>query len=294
MALPDTIARLFLEAADALAPPEARNEAHWLSIGTVDYYVTPRLLSRHGITPPPKRPEESFEQRSKRLMSSFAAALGYGEYSELDVNNRADVLLDLNYPLPDELRGRFDLVWDSGSVEHVMNAYQAVRNAVDLVRPGGIFVSTQGIGDQTNAGYWTISPNFFVDFLETNGFETIAFTLWDRRGHTAPYREITTKTSTTGSLIPARHLPSYYLRTVRKDLVSRWFYGDRIPNRASAVLEMRVPSVARALNAILGRTGTAGPDWGMWVAARKTRQASESLPIQNIYRGSYTLKPRSR
>lgn len=275
MGLTDAIAGLFLDAADAIRPAEA--EARWLSIGTIDYYVSPELLSKHDINPPGS-------SDSKQCMAHFVSALGYPLYEELDINERADIRHDLNYPIPDALHERYDLVWDCGSVEHVMNSYQANKNLIDLVRVGGIVVCQQGIGDQTNAGYWTISPNFYLDFLTANGFEILEFILFDRRGHTVQGVEVASKGQPVGQTIPLVRLPGYYLRTVRADVVARVLSSHALPTRAMASLEYRLPSVARVANAILGRTPRGGPDWIMLVIGRKTAELPETFRIQNVYR----------
>jgi SAM-dependent methyltransferase len=284
MALPDTVARLFLDSRARLAPPPGRDQPRWLSVGTVDYYVTAPLLRRYGIPVPDERAGEDPAAHSKRLMALFAAQLGYPRYEELDINDRADVRFDLNHPLPDELRGEFDLVWDSGSIEHVMNGYRALRNALELVRVGGLLVFTQGIGDQTNAGYWTLSPNLYLGFFRANGLEMVEMLLYDRRGHTKPYEEVATKTSTVGGLIPLRLLPTYYMRMLRHDLSSR-LLARGWPTRLLGGAETYAPRLAELARVALGRTASGGPDWSVWVVARKTKELPERFEIQNIYRG---------
>jgi len=285
LGLTDPIATLFLDSADAIRPIEVSGDARWLSLGTIDYWVTPELLTSRGLSPAdePEPPGEDEHDRSKRLMTHFADAFGYSSYEELDINDRAEIRHDLNYPIPDDLRGRYDLVWDCGSIEHVMNAYQAMRNMLDLARVGGILLCLQAIGDQTNAGYWTISPNFYLDFLGANGVEILEFLLWDRRGHTLRAGKVITKGQPVGATIPPLRVPGYYLRTARADLGSR-LLAHRFPARALASLEFRWPSLARVAYTMLGRSPKGGPDWFLFVIGRKTARVPEAIQIQNVYR----------
>lgn len=208
--------------------------------------------------------------------------LGYAEYDALDMGNHG-ITCDLNLPLPVELRGRYDLVYDHGTVEHVMDVIQALRNMLTATRVGGLLVHHQFIGDQTNAGYWTVSPNFYADWYEANGCRVLASVLFNRRGHTTPYVPIVQKTTTVGSLLPFRHVPGYYCRLFRLDLLLRALRGRRwVKKVLFAPHHYRMPRLQRVFNAIAG-IGAGGPDWGMFVIARKCSE-ERGHRIQNIYR----------
>jgi hypothetical protein len=46
----------------------------------------------------------------------------------------------LNKPVPDNLRSRFSVVFDGGTLDHVFNICQALKNAMEMVEVGGYFV----------------------------------------------------------------------------------------------------------------------------------------------------------
>src|SRR5436190_3947788 len=50
---------------------------------------------------------------------------------------RATFIHDFNRPIAPELRGRYDTVFDGGSLEHIFNLPQALVNCSLLCRPGG-------------------------------------------------------------------------------------------------------------------------------------------------------------
>ena len=49
----------------------------------------------------------------------------------------ADLLFDLNEPLPPELEGTFDLIIDGGTLDNVFNPTQAMMNIARMLRAGG-------------------------------------------------------------------------------------------------------------------------------------------------------------
>lgn len=104
-------------------------------------------------------------------------------WDALDVirHHGSERLADLNEPLPPELAGRYDLVVDGGTLEHVFDIAQGLRNVATLVRPGGCVVhhSPAGMG---NHGFYNLNPTLFLDFYGDNGFTVHAVTLLVRDG----------------------------------------------------------------------------------------------------------------
>jgi SAM-dependent methyltransferase len=86
----------------------------------------------------------------------------------------ASIIHDLNLPIPADLRGRYDLVWDGGTLEHVFNFPAALQNAMQMVRVGGhIFLDTPA-NNQCGHGFYQFSPElFFRVFTPANGFELL-------------------------------------------------------------------------------------------------------------------------
>lgn len=84
-------------------------------------------------------------------------------YVAVDFDASPHVLrLDLNFDdVPQEHRGRYDLVTNFGTTEHVANQIQAMKVIHDLTRPGGIMlhtVPTQGYSAHAMINY---TPKFF-------------------------------------------------------------------------------------------------------------------------------------
>lgn len=102
---------------------------------------------------------------------SFFNALGH----QLDCIDHKEVrggeiVHDLNERLPEALREKYDLLIDTGTIEHCFNVAEAMRSTAELVRQGGYVI--QGIGlNYYNHGFYNFSPTFVRDFFGQNGFD---------------------------------------------------------------------------------------------------------------------------
>lgn len=105
----------------------------------------------------------------------FEAICGGGEVHALDYSpyEGADIICDLNsYDLPAEYIGKFDLVIDGGTLEHVFNQNNAINNINRLVREGGYVYHMLPCSGWVDHGFYSYSPTFFEDvYTKENGFE---------------------------------------------------------------------------------------------------------------------------
>jgi hypothetical protein len=104
----------------------------------------------------------------------FLTLLGAKELVSVDYSDyeSADVLQDMNVPLKDELRERFSLVHDGGTIEHVFNVYQAFKNCMEMVRLGGHFTQVGVANNYLGHGFWQFSPEMiFRAFSAENGYK---------------------------------------------------------------------------------------------------------------------------
>jgi hypothetical protein len=90
----------------------------------------------------------------------------------LDVSDYegADHIHDLNTPVPEGLRDRFGTVIDVGTLEHVFDAPQTLRNAKAMLATGGRIIHLNPMSNQAEHGFYQLSPTLYHDFYVTNGF----------------------------------------------------------------------------------------------------------------------------
>ncbi|HLP07699.1 MAG TPA: methyltransferase domain-containing protein [Opitutaceae bacterium] len=155
-----------------------------LTLGKQDIYLTAQDLSfwtaYYGV-PTVGGPE--FEYSAK---PDFAAL---GRLSDREVFRRlgatlesldasdyegCDHVADLNSPLPPEqLRGRYDLVLDTGTFEHVFHLPNAFQFCHSLLKEGGRMVHMSPLSNYADHGFYMLSPTLYHDFYETNGWRIL-------------------------------------------------------------------------------------------------------------------------
>lgn len=128
------------------------------------------------------RPEyESFHRLAGAVPESTTPAYADGLFralgaSQVDVMDYSDyeganLLHDLNQPVPDPFKAAFDAVVDGGTLEHVFNFPTAIRNCMEMVRPGGSFFSATIPNNWCGHGFYQFSPELFHRvFSPENGF----------------------------------------------------------------------------------------------------------------------------
>jgi hypothetical protein len=133
-----------------------------------------RVLQQAGI----ERPQESARELL-RVGEGYAepllTLLGAEEICSIDASayEGASVVHDMNQPVVEELKGRFSVVIDGGSLEHVFDFPRAIRNVMEMVRLDGWFLGITPANNFMGHGFYQFSPEvFFRLFDSANGFRT--------------------------------------------------------------------------------------------------------------------------
>jgi len=119
---------------------------------------------------------DPFAERGERVhQDTFFRMLGYSAVHSIDFveDEHPTYRLDLNEPIPDELRASYDLVCDGGTTEHCFNVPQVLTNAVELLRPGGTVVHVLPTSGWLVHGFYQFTPRLFCHFYAENGFRDI-------------------------------------------------------------------------------------------------------------------------
>jgi SAM-dependent methyltransferase len=112
----------------------------------------------------------------------FFAILGAKEILAVDLSafEGAQIIHDMNLPIPSALDSSFDVVYDGGTLEHIFNLPTALRNAAQMVRPDGTFISLTQPNNFCGHGFYQFSPELYYRFLCTrNGYAMQSCILWE-------------------------------------------------------------------------------------------------------------------
>jgi hypothetical protein len=102
--------------------------------------------------------------------------LGARHVDALDASDYegANLIADLNQPVPESYRARYDLVYDSGSLEHIFNVPQVLRNYMEMTRVGGSVLIETFASNLMGHGLYQFSPELFYRvFSPENGFRVV-------------------------------------------------------------------------------------------------------------------------
>jgi hypothetical protein len=145
---------------------------------TEDIAATGRFF---GITTPPP----SFARTGPRshtnvlagapLAREFWTWLGLN-YASIDIDGSpGSIALDLNYDeVPAAFIGKYEVVTNFGTTEHVANQLQSFKIAHDLATPGGLMLHVLPTSGGLNHGLVSYNPKFFWMLGRSNGYK-IAF-----------------------------------------------------------------------------------------------------------------------
>ena len=83
----------------------------------------------------------------------------------------ATMVHDMNLPVGDELKQKFSVVIDGGTLEHVFNFPTAIRNCMEMLKVGGHFFAHTMANNFMGHGFYQFSPELFYRvFSPENGF----------------------------------------------------------------------------------------------------------------------------
>lgn len=111
----------------------------------------------------------------------FFNHLGFEVVDSLDISNYegANILGDLNdATLSDQITQRYDLIFDSGTLEHIFEAPTALRTLSELVAQGGAIVHSTPTNGFMDHGFWQVSPDAFRSFYPLEGFSILTSALF--------------------------------------------------------------------------------------------------------------------
>ncbi len=195
-----------------------------LTLGRQGLHCPPRRL-RHavldfGLDAKPEEVDRCFHREpcGPLYADEFFRFLGAKELVSVDHSDfeGATLLHDLNEPFPEQERGRFDLVFDGGTLEHVFDYPAALRHCLELPSAGGHFLTITPASNLMGHGFYQLSPElFFRVFTAENGFELRKFVLFDCLKTDAPFFQINDP-ARTGLRTELRSSKAFYLAVLAR------------------------------------------------------------------------------
>jgi hypothetical protein len=112
---------------------------------------------------------------AEKFADVFLRKLGFIAIRTIDASSYegADIIHDLNTPVPEEWRGTVRFLYDGGTLEHVFDIATAFKNVISLLSIGGVALFAPPANSQCGHGFYQFSPELFYRLLQTNGFDDV-------------------------------------------------------------------------------------------------------------------------
>lgn len=121
-----------------------------------------------------RQPIEGSSQTDKELFGFPGAT-----FHALDVSDYegADIICDLNLPLPQQLCGIADFIFDGSCLDNIFDPANALRSFSKLLRPGGRMMLMEH-GTAIQGALAVFSPEWFFDYFAVNDYADCQITLF--------------------------------------------------------------------------------------------------------------------
>jgi hypothetical protein len=159
-----------------LARSAGADFTHPLMLGRQRMHIQPRDLSAAFATAGLDLPSErakALHAAQDGFVEPLLELLGASDPASMDNSDfeGSTLVHDLNEPVPDDLKGRYSLVWDGGTLEHVFNFPTAIANAMAMTAVGGHYLGMAPANNWMGHGFFQFSPELWFRVLSPeNGF----------------------------------------------------------------------------------------------------------------------------
>jgi len=115
-------------------------------------------------------------ERERTTMFSEITDLTNIDYDSIDVcpglsNTK---VMDLNFDrLPRRMRGRYDVVFNFGTTEHIVNQWNCFDVIHQALKVGGVAYHQLPASGYLDHGYYCYTPLFFKEIAKANGYELL-------------------------------------------------------------------------------------------------------------------------
>lgn len=156
------------------------------TIGRQDLHFNSKSLDQvaksFNINYTPKEVGDIFNKSNgyaEYLLSRFGAKVVHSyDYSSYE---GATHVHDMNLPINSDLFGKYSVIIDGGSLEHVFNFPVAIANCMNMVESGGHVICVNPANNFMGHGFYQFSPELFYRvFQSVQGFEVTGIYLIDR------------------------------------------------------------------------------------------------------------------
>ena len=134
------------------------------------------ILSEHmpGVS------EEELKNPDDAYCETFFKTLGFSKVDSMDFSDfeGASIVQDLSGTIKPSLKGKFDVIYDGGTCEHIFDLPTAYANIDLLLKPEGVLIGHSPCNNWINHSFYQINPEMVYGYWErAMGYEILHLSL---------------------------------------------------------------------------------------------------------------------
>lgn len=209
------------------------------------------------------RVSKSIFAETEGYAEAFLKHIGAKNIHSFDVSSYegATHLHDMNEEILPELKGRYSLVLDGGSLEHVFYFPTAIRNCMEMLQVGGHYLGITPANNFMGHGFYQFSPELYFNiFTPKNGFEMINLIAFEDKPGTTWYavknpKDVNSRVSLVNSqpvylLVLAKKISAakiFKSTPQQSDYVAMWSNGREIGEQTGATTQQAMSKMSMAI-----------------------------------------------
>jgi hypothetical protein len=226
------------------------------TLGKQSFWPSKTFLKRVFSMTNPKVSSDDILERVGTDGSAFLRWLGAKAVDEFDASpyEGAKVVHDMNKPIGPEHKGKYNVLFEGGSLEHIFDIRQALQNISDMVAIDGLFLASTCANNLLGHGFYQFSPElFFRYFCPANGWDSTVVFLVEHQAEPPVFWQVTDPKAL-GARIEIQNNEQLYIQVISRktrhvdaaatpqqsDYVTQWS-PENNGARASAGTAMRKP-----------------------------------------------------
>lgn len=139
-----------------------------------------RLLQETIAARLPGKTEDDLHNADDAYCETLFRVLGFDTVDSMDFSEfeGASIIQDLSAEVAPDLVGRFDVIYDGGTCEHIFDLPTAFHNIHRMLRPGGTLIGHSPCNNWINHAFYQISPEMAYGFWQkAMGYEVLHLSL---------------------------------------------------------------------------------------------------------------------
>lgn len=170
---------LTLSCASVIAKIKNKNNGRVVCLGVPTTFITKKDLVNYISDIYPEINLKVFsglKDNDTITTKDFFICLGYKEVVSIDISNYegAEYILDLNNDkVPDDLKESADLIYDSGTLEHIFNLPNALKIIHNTLKVNGTVLHVNPSNQHLDHGLYQICPTYYRSYYDAANYDHV-------------------------------------------------------------------------------------------------------------------------